>query len=84
MSCYTIAITKRRELRALRIHNIRETIVLLCMILLHSMKKFAIVHHLFPYDLENASKSQHRVLTLTAQTYTKSLLNDDNAPDGRS
>jgi len=54
------------------------------MILLHSMKKFAIVHHLFPYNLRNASKSLYRVLTLTAQTYTEPLLNDGSVPDGRS
>jgi len=27
------------------------------MILIYSMKKFTVVHHLFPYDLENASNS---------------------------
>ena len=47
------------------------------------MKKFAIVHHLFPYNLINASKSLYWVLTLMAQTYTESLLNDESAPDGR-
>ena len=46
------------------------------------MKKFTTVHHLFPYDLQNASKSQYHVLTLMAQTYTESLLDDGRAPDG--
>ena len=53
------------------------------MILLHSMKKFVVVHHLFPYDLRNASKSLYRVVALTTQTYTESLLNDESAPDSR-
>ena len=30
------------------------------------------------------SLTAYRVLTLTAQTYTESLLNDESAPDGRS
>ena len=41
--------------------------VILCMILLHSMKKFSIIHHLFPYNLRNTSKSLYRILTLMAQ-----------------
>jgi len=61
------------------------------------MKKFAIVHHLFSYNLINASKRLYRVLTMMAQTYTESvqnneallmvatymesLMNDINAPD---
>ena len=40
--------------------------------------------YLFPYNLKNASNNLYRVLILTAQTSTESLLNDESAPDGRS
>ena len=42
------------------------------------------MHYLLPYDLGNTLKSLCRVLTFTAQTYTKSFLNDGSASDGRS
>jgi len=35
-------------------------------------------------DPNGRSYSLYRVLTLTLQTYTESLLNDENTPDGRS
>ena len=60
-----------------------ETI--LCMILLHSMKK---IHNCAPslsqWYLRNASKSLYRILTLTTKTYTEVLLKDGSALDGHS
>ena len=52
------------------------------MILIHSMKKFTVAHNLFPYNLKNALNNLYQVLTLMAQTYTESLLNDGSALDG--
>jgi len=46
------------------------------------MKKFTVAHNLFPYNLKNALNNLYQVLTLMAQTYTESLLNDGSAPDG--
>ena len=48
------------------------------------MKKFIIVHHLFPYDLENTSKCLDWVLTLMAQTNTESFLKDESTSDSHS
>ena len=41
------------------------------------MKKFIIMHHLFPNYLENASNSLCRVLTLTTNTYTEALTKEE-------
>ena len=54
------------------------------MILLHSIKRFTVVHYFFPYDLKNASNNLYQVPTMTAQAHTESLLNDGNTPDGHS
>jgi len=60
-----------------------ETI--LCMIVLHSVKKFTIVHHPFPIDIsEMHQKCLYRVLTLMTKTYTEPLLKHESAPDGHS